>query len=168
VRLVLDQDIALSAEDAQAVLTDPAFYHDLGELPGISPPAVLSFSKGHGHARLVLGYRFSGQLPGAVRHLVDPERLTWSQETDVDLSSRHTEVKMVPGSYKGLFSFTGWYDLRDQGQGLCTQHLEADLRVHLPLLGPVAERAIAAGVRQNLAATARLVERYAASSATGT
>ena len=70
---------------------------------------------------------------------------------------------MVPDNYPGIFSFAGWYELRPAGATSCTQHLEVDLRVHLLILGPLAERAIAVGVRQNLAGTARLVERYVAS-----
>ena len=42
------------------------------------------------------------------------------------------------------------------------QHFEGDLRVRLPLLGPLAERAIGGSIRQNIADTARLVERFVA------
>lgn len=161
-RVVLDQAIDLSAERAQVVFLDPAFYQTLGSLSSISAPAVLSFSLGHGRAKLILSYRFTGQLSGPARKLLDTSKLTWTQETNVDLSSRRTEVQMLPDHYEGLFSFEGWYALREDGPARCTQHLEADLRVHLPLVGPLAERAMAIGVRQNLAETARLVERYAA------
>jgi len=163
VRVSLDQPIALSAPEAQAAFSDPAFYRSLGELPGISAPAVLSFSEGPSHTTMVLGYRFAGELNSIARKLLDPGKLTWSQTTEVDLASRRTEVRMVPDHYAGLFSFDGWYELRATTEGRCCQHLEADLRVHLPLLGPLAERGIATAVRENLAATARLVERYAGS-----
>jgi hypothetical protein len=166
--VVLDQVIELSAERAQAVFADPAFYQTLGSLPSISAPAVLSFSLGHGRAKLILSYHFTGRLSGPARRLLDTSKLTWTQETEIDLSSRRTEVRMVPDHYEGLFSFQGWYALREGGPTRCTQHLEADLTVHLPLLGPLAERAIAVGVRQNLAETARLVERYSANQDQGT
>jgi hypothetical protein len=159
-KTVIDQPIALSAPDAQAVFVDPAFYSELGALASISAPTVVSFSKSKHRARLVLGYRFSGQLSGPAGRLLDTKKLTWAQETDVDLSLRRTQVRMVPDNYKSLFSFEGWYELRDIDEGNCTQHLEADLIVHLPVLGPLAERAIAMSVRQNLAETAHLVERY--------
>ncbi|MGC8626736.1 MAG: DUF2505 family protein [Acidimicrobiales bacterium] len=159
-KLVVDQPIALSARDAQGVFVDPAFYNELGALAGISAPTLLSFSKAENRARLVLGYRFSGQLSGPAAMLLDTKKLTWAQQTDVDLSSRRTQVRMVPDNYKDFFSFEGWYELRDIDEGNCTQHLEADLIVHVPLLGPLAERAIAMSVRQNLAETAQLVERY--------
>jgi hypothetical protein len=94
--------------------------------------------------------------------LLDPSRLTWAQVSEVDLASKRTQVEMVPDHYSGLFSFSGWYELREGTEGHCCQHFEGDLRVHLPLLGPLAERAIANGIRDNLAATAQLVERYLA------
>ncbi len=163
-----DQPISVSAEDAQGAFLDPDFYAGLGELPGISAPEVLSFSRpSPGRARLVLGYRFAGTLNGPARRILDPGKLTWAQVGEVDVAARHTRVEMVPDHYSGLFSFSGWYELRDEGEGRSSQHFEGDLRVHLPLLGPLAERAIANGIRQNLAATAQLVERYVAGQGRG-
>jgi hypothetical protein len=167
-RASFDQRIAASAQDAQAAFLDPDFYDSLGELPGISAPEVRSWSRpSPGRARIVLGYRFAGTLSGPARRLLDPRKLTWAQVTEVDLASKRTQVEMVPDNYSGLFSFSGWYELRDEGEGHSSQHFEGDLRVHLPLLGPLAERAIATGIRQNLAATAQLVERYVAGQAKG-
>ena len=80
--------------------------------------------------------------------------------TDVDLSTGRSEVRMVPDNYQGLLSFSAWYELRSEGEDQCCQHFEGDLRVRLPLLGPLAERAIGGSIRQNIADTARLVERY--------
>jgi Protein of unknown function (DUF2505) len=159
-RILLDQPMAVSAEAAQAAFVDPAFYQSLGELGGISAPEVRSFSQTPDHVHLELGYRFTGQLNGPAKRLLDPEKITWSQVTEVDLANRRTEVRMVPDSYQGLLSFAAWYELRSEGEGKCTQHFEGDLRVRLPLLGPLAERAIGGSIRQNLAETAHLVERY--------
>jgi hypothetical protein len=167
-KISFDQPIAASAQDAQAAFLDPAFYAGLGELPDISAPELRSLSRpSPGQARLVLGYRFAGTLDGPARRLLDPGKLTWAQVTEVDLASRHTQVKMVPDNYSGLLSFSGWYELRDEVEGRCSQHFEGDLRVHVPFLGSLAERAIATGIGENLAATARLVERYVAGKAKG-
>jgi hypothetical protein len=160
-RTSFDQPIAASAQDAQAAFLDPGFYASLGELAGISAPEMRSCSwPSPQRARIVLGYRFAGTLSGPARRLLDPRKLTWAQVAEVDLASRRTRVEMVPDNYSGLFSFSGWYELRDEAEGRSSQHFEGDLRVHLPLLGPLAERAIANGIRENLAATAHLVERY--------
>jgi len=162
VEIVLDQPIAASAEDAQSAFLDPDFYRSLGELPDISAPEVRSFSAGPGTARIELGYRFAGELNGPAKMILDPERLTWSQVTEVDLATRRSTVRMVPDNYAGLLSFQGWYELHDVGEHQCSQHFEADLRAHIPLLGPLAERAIAGSIRQNLADTAHLIERFVA------
>jgi Protein of unknown function (DUF2505) len=159
-KISLDQPIAVSAEEAQAAYLDPAFYRSLGELSGISAPEVRSLSQNSGHARIELGYRFAGQLNGPARRILDPQKLTWSQVTDVDLATRRSEVEMVPDNYQGLLSFTGWYELRDVSEHECSQHFEGDLRIHLPVLGPLAERALGGSIRQNMAETAHLIERY--------
>lgn len=159
-KISLDQPIAVSAAEAQAAYLDPGFYRSLGELSGISAPQVRSLSQSSGHARIELDYRFAGQLNGPAKKILDPQKLTWSQVTDVDLASRRSEVQMVPDNYKGLLSFTGWYELRDVSERECSQHFEGDLRIHLPVLGPLAERALGGSIRQNMAETAHLIESY--------
>jgi hypothetical protein len=166
-KISLDQPIAVSAEEAQAAYLDPGFYRSLGELSGISAPEVRSFSQSSGHARIVLGYRFAGELNGPARKILDPQKLTWSQVTDVDLATRRSEVQMLPDNYQGLLSFEGWYELRDVSERECSQHFEGDLRIHLPVLGPLAERALGGSIRQNIAETAHLIERYEASKGAG-
>ena len=160
--IVLDQPIAASAEYAQSAFLDADFYRSLGELPDISAPEVRSFSAGPDTARIELGYRFAGELNGPAKAILDPKKLTWSQVTEVDLATRRSTVKMVPDNYGGLLSFQGWYELHDVGEHQCSQHFEADLRAHIPLLGPLAERAIAGSIRKNLADTAHLIERFVA------
>jgi hypothetical protein len=166
-RILLDQPIAVSADAAQGAFVDPDFYQSLSDLAGISAPQVLSFSKTGDRVHLELGYRFVGQLNGPAKRLLDPEKITWSQVTDVDLTTRRTEVRMVPDNYQSLLSFDAWYELHSEGEAACSQHFEGDLRVRLPLLGPLAERAIGGSIRQNVAETAHLVERYVGAHGTG-
>ena len=161
-KILLDQPIAVSVEAAQAAFTDPAFYRSLSELSGISAPEVRSFSRTGDQVHLVIGYRFVGQLNGPARRLLDPDKITWSQVTDADLSTGRSEVRMVPDNYQGLLSFSAWYELRSEGEHKSSQHFEGDLRVRLPILGPLAERAIGGSIRQNVAETAHLVERFVA------
>jgi Protein of unknown function (DUF2505) len=165
-KISLDQPISVSAEEAQSAYLDPGFYRSLGELSGISAPEVRSFSQSRDHARMVLGYRFAGQLNGPARKILDPKKLTWSQVTDVELATRRSEVHMVPDNYQGLLSFTGWYELRTVSDRECSQHFEGDLRIHLPVLGPLAERALGGSIRQNIAETAHLIESYVTSKGT--
>jgi Protein of unknown function (DUF2505) len=167
-RISLDQPIGASAEAAQAAFVDPAFYQSLGELAGISAPEVRSFSQNQDHAHLVIGYRFAGQLNGPAKRILDPDKITWSQVTDVDLTARRSEVRMVPDNYQNLLSFSAWYELRSEGADRCCQHFEGDLRVRMPILGPLAERALGGSIRQNIAETAHLVERYVNAGNTGT
>lgn len=159
--IYLDQPIAVSAGAAQSAFVDPDFYQSLGELGGISAPEVRSFSREAERVHMVLGYRFAGELNGPARRILDPSKLTWAQVTEVDLAVRRSDVRMVPDNYQGLLSFCAWYELRSVSEQSCCQHFEGDLRIRLPLLGPLAERVIGGSIRENLAETAHLVERYA-------
>ncbi len=161
-KVVVDEQIRAPVDAVQEAYLDPAFYERLGRLPGIDPPRLRSLSRSEGRVQAVVGSRFAGQLNGAARRILDPSRLSWAQVSEVDLASRRTTLTMVPDNYGQLLSFCGWYELVALGDDRCRQHLEADLRVHVPLLGPLAERAIAGSIRENLAGTARALESYVA------
>lgn len=156
----MDQAIAASAQKAQAALADPAFYATLGALPNISAPEVRSFHAGDGQVRMVLGYHFSGTISGPARRVLDPAKIAWEQRSVTVEALRRTEVTMVPANYASLLSFSGWYRLDPVDGAHCNQHFEAELKVNLPLLGSLAEKAIASGARENLTATARLIEQF--------
>lgn len=156
-----DELMAVSTEEAEETFLDPDFYAGLGALGAIAPPELRSLTRSERRATAVVAYRFAGRLDGPARRLLDPGKLSWAQVTEMDLQTHRAEVRMVPDNYANLLSFAGWYELSDAGPGRCRQHLEADLRVHVPLLGPLAERALATSVRDNLASTARLVETFA-------
>lgn len=159
-KIVVDEVMSVATEQVQEAFLDPEFYAGLGSLGAIAPPELRSLTRSERRATAVVAYRFAGQLNGPARRLLDPGKLSWAQVTEMDLEAHRAEVTMVPDNYANLLSFAGWYELSDAGPGRCRQHLEADLRVHLPLLGPLAERALATSVRDNLAGTARLVETF--------
>ena len=161
-RICVDQPIEASVEEAQAAFLDPSFYRELGALEGISAPELRSLETNGGRARVVVGYRFAGRLSGPAAVILDPAKLTWVQVSDVDLDRHHTRVTMLADNYANLLSFSGWYELVSDAEGGCRQHFEAELRVNIPLLGPLAERAIANSIRQNIAETATLMGRYVA------
>ncbi|HET9060954.1 MAG TPA: DUF2505 family protein [Acidimicrobiales bacterium] len=156
----VDQPVRAPVDDVQAAFVDASFYASLGSLPGIATPELRSLERDGERAHLVVGYRFSGQLNGPARRILDPQQLSWALVSDVDVACRRTQVSMVPDHYGQLLSFSGWYELAGTEDGGCSQHFEAELRVHVPVLGPAAERALARSVRDNLAATASLVERW--------
>ena len=136
-RICIDEPIAAGVDDAEAP-SGPRFLRRpwrAGRYLG--PRSPLAYGRpGKGRSGSWWATRFSGQLNGAARRILDPAKLTWSQETDVDLASRRSEVRMVPDNYAGLLSFSGWYELDGLDKGHCNQHFEADLRIHVPVLGP--------------------------------
>ena len=159
-KICVDQPIAVSPGEAQEAFLDASFYSALGDLEGISAPELRSLEMANGHARAVVGYKFAGHLGGPAAAILDPAKLTWAQMSDVDLSRRRTEVRMVADNYGGLLSFSGWYELWESEKDTCCQHFEADLRVNIPLLGPLAERALATSVVDNIKETAEVLEHF--------
>jgi hypothetical protein len=159
-RVVVDQALAVPAADAQAALIEPGFYVALGAMPNISAPIIREEHREAARVELLLAYRFTGTISGPARRILDPAKLSWTQRATVDLERRRTAIAMTPDHYPNLLSFTGWYELRDDGPDATVQHLEADLRVAIPLVGAVAERAIATGIRQHLGEEAHILERY--------
>jgi len=167
VKIYADQPVDASLEEAEAAFLDPGFYASLVGLEGIEAPELRSLERSGDRATAVVGYRFSGELSGPAAAILSPAKLSWAQVSEVDLVAHRTEVTMVPDNYTNLLSFSGWYELRPAGKDRCVQHFEADLAVHVPLLGPLAERALANSVKKNLAGTAALLGRYVASKRAG-
>lgn len=162
-KICLDQPIEASVDEAQAALLDPRFYASLAGLEGVQAPKLLSVQTCNGRAKAVVRYQFSGELSGPAAAILDPAKLSWAQISETDLLAHRTEVTMAPDNYANLLSFSGWYELRPAGNHRSVQHLEAELKVHVPLLGPLAERALAGSVKKNLAGTAALLGRYVSS-----
>jgi hypothetical protein len=157
VKVVVDQPIAVSADQAQAALVDPSLYERLGRVSPIGSPEVLADERGGDTVTQRVRLRFTGQVSPLVARFVNPEHLTWVQETVTDLRSRRSQVRTVPDRYGWLLSFTGWYEIRGDGPRRCVQHFECDLRVNVPGLGRLAEKGIVAGLREHLVKEAEVI-----------
>lgn len=162
VRLVVDQPIGVAAGRAQAALLDPALYERLGRVSPIGHAEVLENVGDGASVTQRVRLRFTGTISPPASRFVDPDKISWVQETVTDLASRRTELRTVPDRYGRLLSMEGWYELREAGPAGTVQHLECQLRVNVPGLGRLAERGIARGMREHLAKEAEVIEAFCA------
>ena len=140
---------------------DPAFYAELGALPNIRAPEVLSIDKDGDLAHLRIRYALQADLAPAVRRVLDPDKITWVEESTVHRLQHYTEFRMVPEHYVNRMDCSGSYRLEDSGPETTDQVVEGDLVIHYPVVGRLVERAILTGMRQHLTEEARLLERWA-------
>ncbi|HZT66893.1 MAG TPA: DUF2505 domain-containing protein [Acidimicrobiales bacterium] len=155
-RILADRDAV------QAAYLDPAFYSAMVDMPKISPPEVVGREEQGDVILMKVRYRFSGDLPPAARRVLDPDKLTWVNESTVDLAEHRTEFRMVPDNYGNRIRFGGTYRF-EQVDAATVQVIEGDLVVRYPIVGPLVERAILSGMREHLEQEAAFLEQWTAS-----
>ena len=142
-------------------LTDPAFIAGMAGLPKLGRPELLVREQHGTTLTLHVRYAFVGELSGAVRRVVDPARLTWVEESTVDLTSHRSTFRIVPDYYGSLLRCEGTSDLAATAAG-AARVTAGDLRVSVPLVGGRVERAIVSGLQEHAAAEAELVDTWLA------
>ena len=147
---------------ADAVISayaDPELYPTLVGLPKLGGIEVLDHQATQASARLRIRFRFTGDLPSAVTAVIDPDRLTWVQETDHDLEAGTTRFRLVPDHYPDRLQADGSFRITAEGDG-SRRILDGRLKVRAPLVAGRVEGAIVGGLREYLDAEAPRVDQY--------
>jgi hypothetical protein len=107
-------------------------------------------------------YRFTGHLAPAARAVIDPERLTWVDESHHDLAARTVRFTLHPDHYGDRFAASGGYRFEPDGadDGATIRTAWGDVKVKAPLVGGAVERAIVSGLEEHLRAETAIVERF--------
>jgi hypothetical protein len=147
---------------------DPALLAHLGARPDLGSPRLLDREERGDVVALRVRYRFAGQLSGRVTRVVDPDRLTWVEESELDRRSLVTAFRIVPDHYANLLRCAGTITVAADGaeQG-ALRVVEADLKVTVPFVGGSVERAIVSGLRHHAATEERVVGDWLAAQAAG-
>ena len=160
-RFTIEQRFNHDADAVQDTLADPGFIGQMAELPKLGRPELLVREQRGTQLTLHVRYAFVGELSGAVRRVVDPARLTWVEESTVDLASHTASFRIVPDHYASMLRCAGTSELVATGSG-SVRTTEGDLRVSVPLVGGRVERAIVSGLEEHAAAEAELVDSWLA------
>ena len=157
---VVDQRIAAPPDRVVKALVDPAYYRSMAHMGNIGEPDVLERVDQGGRVDLRVRYKYTGDLAGPARRVLDPAKLTWVVESSIDLASHSATFRMVPDNYRDRIECHGSYTLRPDGPAATVQHGEGDLVVHYPLIGKIAERGMVQGLKDHMAQEAAVLEKW--------
>jgi hypothetical protein len=161
VRFRVEQRFAAPLGEVEDALVDPAFLARLGELPRLGAPEVLSSEDGGDVVVQRVRYRFAGDLAPTVTAVVEPDRLTWVEETTYDRRTHRGEHGIVPDHYAGRLRASYTTHLEADGAGT-RRRTDGELKVRFPLVGGRVERAIVAGLTQHAALEAEVLDAWLA------
>jgi hypothetical protein len=159
VRFSVEHRFPAPVARVEAAMTDPAFYDALRDLPGVEPPRLLDRSEDAGRVVLRVRYVFSGDLPSVARRVLGHGEVAWVQRLTVDAATHRVDFTIEPERHAELLTCTGAYILRADAADT-VRTISGELRVHVPLLGGRAERAIASGLVERIDAEANALRDY--------
>ena len=146
----LRQALPGTVDEVISTLLDPDFVASLGDLPNLDRPQVLEQRRDGEVVVQRVQHRFTGSLSSAVTRVVDPAKLTWVEETTYDLTARRATFRIVPDHYGGKLRCSGTHAFEEAGaSGTSVRRVDGELRVGVPLVGRVVERAIVSGLREH-------------------
>lgn len=159
-RFHVEQAIPTGRATVEAAFVDPSFYRSLGNIDALAPPEVLECEQDPESPEVVhlrVRYRFKGTLSPAVRRVVDPDRLTWVDVSRFDRATHLMSFRMQPDHYPDRLWCEGTYRFDAGPDGSTVMAMDGEVRVSFPLVGGLVERALVGGLRQHMAAIAKIV-----------
>lgn len=158
-RFRIEQRFLATPADVGEALIDPDYLvQAMGSLKDVGPPVVESQQRAGDSMRQRVVYRFTGKLPGAVTAVIDPKRLTWTEDTTIDVGRWTARFVMTPVHYPNFFTATGTWSLRADAASTTTKPIalrviEGELKVRspIPFVGGQVEKAIVSGLSERLA-----------------
>lgn len=162
---VIEQRFAGGLAAVEAALYSPALLEQLAVLPKLGGATLLDEQRNGDRVFRRVHYKFTAELNAAVTAVVDPDRLTWVEESEHDYSTHMTTWRIVPEHYENRLTCTGTFRLVGTTPDLTLRHTEADVKVHFPLVGGRVEKAIVSGLREHAVDEERTVNQYLQTSA---
>ena len=158
-RFELTQRFTHLPREVDEAYADPTLYPTLVGLPKLGHIEVLEHQRKGDIARFAIRFAFIGDLPGAVTAVVDPERLTWVQQSEHHLDRRVTTFRLLPDHYPDRLSASGRVEVTS-GDGGAQRVVAGELKVKAPLVAGRVENAIVSGLEEYLVAEAPAVDRF--------
>lgn len=158
-RFEITQAYAAPSDEVNSAYADVDLYPTLVGLPKLGGIEVLAHEADDAVARLRVRYRFIGDLPAAVTAVIDPDRLTWVQDSIHDLTTGSTRFRLVPDHYPDRLKASGNYLVVATGSG-ARRIVSGELKVRAPLVAGRVEAAIVSGLEEYLTAEAPAVDAH--------
>ncbi len=158
-RFRFEQQFSAPLEEVEAAFVDPALLAELSTLPALGRPELVGHVDAGNSVSQQVRYAFTGPLSPAVTAVVDPERLTWVEHSELDRRAHRSVFRIQPDHYADRLSCSGTAMFEPVGDGT-RRTVEGDLKVRFPLVGGKVERAIVSGLRDHASAEARVVQAW--------
>ena len=156
---ILNQEIPAAVDLVGAALVNPDFLARMAELPKLGSADVLQVDRDGETVKVQVRYLFQADLSPAVSKFVDPSELTWVEDSTVDLMQHVTACVIRPDNYANLLSGSYEATLSASGSG-CVRTVKGTIKVHVPLVGGKAEKAIVGGLSENADAQTTLLTEF--------
>lgn len=134
-------------------LIDPGYIeHAMARLPDIGNPVVVSQQPAAHAMHQQVRFSFTGSLPSVVTAVIDAKRLTWIEESTIDLQKFTANFSMKPDHYPKLLKCSGTWSIVPSNKG-SVRTLSAELKVNspIPFTSGEVEKGIVSGLRDRLA-----------------
>ncbi len=151
--------IAAPADEVAAAYASAELYEELSGSEKLGPPDVLSREQDGNIVTLRIRYQFIADLSAAVTAVVDPNKLTWVEQSVHDLDALSVAVRLHPDHYADRLRCSGTYRYEAKGNDT-VRHIEGDLKVKAMLVSGAVEKAIVSGLREHLNVEGEAVEAY--------
>lgn len=158
-RFTNEQRYEAAADAVLGALTDPAFYESLDGLTKVAKPEVVERNIDGSKVRMQVRYRFIADLPRAARRFIDPERLTWIDDTTYDLAAGTSRTTLVPDHYPDRLQATARTTFTAKGD-VTVRRTDGTLTVRVALVGGQVEKALVSGLEEHMAEEAAALDRW--------
>jgi hypothetical protein len=159
----IEQQIPAAPASVDDALVDPRFIAATVDLPKVGGAELLDQRRDGTTVHQRIRYHFTGELSSAVTKVVDPERLTWVEESDHDLAAHDSRHTIVPDHYQDRLHASYAARLEEAGDADHTRRVvSGSVKVKMLLVGGRVEQAIVSGLQEYAAAEAELLGRWIA------
>jgi hypothetical protein len=163
VKFSIEQIFDGSAAELCVALTNAEYLQTMGALPDIGAPKLISQKRLKGTVTQQLRTTFNGKLPSVALKVIDPQKLSWDEFTEIDTKAQRATFRMVPTHYQSYFRCSGSWVLEESDHGdSTTRIISGDLKVSspIPFVNGQVERAIIKGLKDRLAEEPRLYRTF--------
>jgi hypothetical protein len=147
-RFRLEQTFDAPLDVVESAFVDPDLLAHLAGRPDLGHPELLEQAVDGDTVRQRVRYRFTGDLAPAVAAVLDRDRLTWVEESELDRGSHRQTFRIVPDHYANRLKCSGVVTL-EEAYGQTLRVAESDLVVKFPLVGQAVAGTIVAGLTEN-------------------
>lgn len=156
----IEQRFAGGLEAVEAAFCSPELLSRLATLPKVGGAELLEQRDDTTTFFQRVRYRFTGDLSAAVTAVVDPDKLSWVEESTLDRATHVTRWKIVPDHYATRLTCAGTFRLTGKADDLTVRATDAEIKVHFPFVGGKVEKAIVSGLKEHAAAEEAVVSAF--------